>query len=55
MKKQKKTVKRKKHKKITQKRKKPSCRRVNGLTQHRAHAGEAWLGPANGQSIGFAV
>jgi outer membrane biosynthesis protein TonB len=54
MKKQKKTVKQKKHKKNHTKKEKPSCRRVNGPAQHRAHTGGAGLSPANGRSIGFA-
>jgi hypothetical protein len=36
------------------KKKKPSSRRVNGPAQHRAHAGVAGIGSANGRSIGFA-
>jgi hypothetical protein len=42
-----------KKEKSTQK-KKSTNRRVNGLAQHRAHAGGAEFRPANGRSIGIA-
>jgi hypothetical protein len=34
--------------------KKSSCRRVNGPAQHRVHAGGAGIRPASGRSIAFA-